>query len=136
MSKRILRTCKHCGVRKPLEDFYAWSNGKRHRGCKPCTLRKQREYYESRKEQKQEIRRRNHLKRKYGLSPEDYEAMRSQTAGACQICGKPQKKLLVDHDHATGRVRGLLCKTCNWGLGQFYDSPELLMKAVDYLDAL
>lgn len=61
--------------------------------------------------------------------------------GKCKICGigldfkSPQKmyKPHVDHDHMTGYVRGILCLTCNTGLGMFADNPELLSKAINYL---
>lgn len=53
---------------------------------------------------------------------------------SCAICGKPPRaRLQIDHNHKTGKYRGLLCDNCNIGLGHFKDSPELLRKAIDYL---
>jgi hypothetical protein len=83
--------------------------------------------------------RRASLKKLYGLTPEDYETMKANQSGGCAICGrtvvgnKRHQCLHVDHDHATGKVRGLLCHTCNTGLGAFKDSPDLMAKAADYL---
>lgn len=57
--------------------------------------------------------------------------------GACAICGgvnKDGRKLFVDHDHATGQVRGLLCNLCNRGIGNMRDSIKLLRAAADYLE--
>jgi len=58
--------------------------------------------------------------------------------GVCAICGEPPggrwKKLHVDHDHETGRVRALLCVSCNRALGWFRDNPEILRKAIVYLE--
>lgn len=53
----------------------------------------------------------------------------------CAICSAefPHSELLVDHDHGTGLVRGLLCRNCNIGLGNFLDSEHLLLKAIEYL---
>ena len=82
--------------------------------------------------------RKTHLKTKYGLTPEDYDRMLEDQAGGCAICGKPPRpdiSLHVDHDHETGRIRGLLCFTCNNGLGQFRDDPELLIAAATYVAA-
>jgi hypothetical protein len=80
--------------------------------------------------------RKTHLKKKYGLTPEDYDRMLEAQGGGCAICGKaprPDISLHIDHDHETGRIRGLLCFTCNNGLGQFQDDPELLIAAAEYV---
>lgn len=80
-----------------------------------------------------ETSRDNRLKRKYGIGLEDYEAMFASQSGACKICKSAEEDLVVDHCHETGIVRGLLCNSCNWGLGNFKDNPDLLDAAKDYL---
>ena len=78
----------------------------------------------------------SHLKRKYGITLDDYEAMLVAQGGGCAICGAPEpdgQSLHVDHDHDTGAVRGLLCFTCNAGIGMFDHDIDLLSAAVDYL---
>jgi hypothetical protein len=75
------------------------------------------------------------LKKAYGISSEQYqEKLKYQNYG-CAICGKKAttKALAVDHCHASGKIRDLLCSSCNTGLGVFYDNPELLNKAADYI---
>lgn len=82
------------------------------------------------------IQRRAHLKRKYGITVEDYEAMLTAQEGGCAICRAPEpegQSLHVDHDHDTGAVRGLLCFNCNAGLGKFGENIDLLIAAVVYL---
>jgi hypothetical protein len=76
------------------------------------------------------------LKRDYGIAYEQYQELLKQQDGRCAICNETptDKKLAVDHSHATGVVRGLLCSACNVGLGHFKDSIELLSKAVEYLN--
>ena len=81
--------------------------------------------------------RRSYLKRKYDLTVEQYEAMLAAQGGGCAICGRPPRDdiaLHVDHDHATGQVRGLTCFRCNNALGDFNDDPQLLEAASAYLD--
>lgn len=82
------------------------------------------------------------LQRRFGISLYDYGQMLLKQNGTCAICkgtyaghrnGEP-KALAVDHDHATGKVRGLLCEACNQGLGKFQDSSKLLREAADYLE--
>jgi hypothetical protein len=78
------------------------------------------------------------LFRLYSLTLAQYSAAEASRGGACAICGQPcptGRSLAVDHDHATGVYRGLLCAHHNTGIGLFADSPELLRKAADYLEA-
>lgn len=77
------------------------------------------------------------LRRKYNLTQAEYDTMLSSQLGKCAICEKPprsRKLLFVDHDHDTGVVRGLLCSQCNWALGGFGDSPEMVARALSYLN--
>ena len=81
--------------------------------------------------------------RRYGITAEDYERMSREQDGACAICRKPNvvpkkngmnvSNLAVDHDAASGRVRGLLCGRCNRGIGYLKHDPALLAKAARYL---
>jgi hypothetical protein len=74
-------------------------------------------------------------KKKYGLGLEEYVKLLDLQNGKCGICGlnKPYN-LHVDHNHQTGRVRGLLCFHCNAALGHFRDNKELLKKASTYIE--
>jgi hypothetical protein len=86
------------------------------------------------------MNRRAHLERYHGLTVEQFEAMERAQGGKCAICGEvPSGKahcgrLHVDHDHASGAIRDLLCSYCNIGLGKFRDSAARLTKAAWYLE--
>ena len=73
----------------------------------------------------------------YGITLEEYNQMFNEQEGKCKICGRHQSEmkqvLCVDHDHLTGRVRGLLCKYCNVMLGHAHDSPDFFQSAKNYL---
>jgi hypothetical protein len=91
-------------------------------------------YDRDRKEEQRVAR----LRRKYNLSIADFDSMLASQNGLCAICGtdKPpgrHGRWNVDHCHTTGKVRGLLCNRCNAGLGQFNDSPQRLLAAIQYL---
>lgn len=76
------------------------------------------------------------LRKKYALTPEDYERMLEAQDGVCAICGtigENKRPLHVDHDHATGAIRGLLCRQCNNGLGNFKDQIAVMESAIGYL---
>lgn len=79
------------------------------------------------------------LRKKFGLSMADYEAMLLAQGGKCAICQsehsgrKDRNNFSVDHDHSTGKVRGLLCSGCNTGIGNLRESPAILLRAAEYL---
>lgn len=82
--------------------------------------------------------RKTHLKRKYGISLDEYNVQLEKQEFKCALCGGNEthdkhKVLAVDHCHKTGKIRGLLCFKCNSGLGSFNDDINLLIKAITYL---
>jgi len=82
------------------------------------------------------IQRRNLLVTKYRMTPEDFDRMLDEQNGSCACCGRVPKKFVVDHDHATGKVRGLLCNTCNVGIGHMQDTVNGLQLGIDYLSGV
>ena len=124
--------CKSCGVDKPRKEFRKYTNAGRNRNisgiyrtCKPCHNDNIRDY-----------KRRWDLKNKYGITLEEYYEMAKD---GCDICGKTVEEnkgtLIVDHDHETGKVRGVLCTVCNTGLGKLGDNVKGLTRALEYLNA-
>jgi len=75
-----------------------------------------------------------HIKKKYGLTIEEHTNMIEAQGNRCKICNEEMSTPHVDHDHITGKVRGLLCPNCNTGLGKFKDSVPNLLRAVAYLE--
>jgi hypothetical protein len=80
-----------------------------------------------------EQNRRATLKKRYGISPEDYDHMYTGQGGCCAICGEYRERLHVDHNHKTKTVRSLLCENCNRALGMVKEDTSLLEKAIEYL---
>lgn len=80
----------------------------------------------------------DHLMRKFGITIEQYDAMMAAQGGGCSLCGRPRREdssLHVDHDHSTGKIRGILCFCCNNALADFQEDPALLAKAASYVTA-
>jgi hypothetical protein len=110
--------------------------------CIPCARKYSKKHRDKQTPEQRARRnyttRRNRLSRTYGITTEQYEALLSAQDGVCAICkengeDRGAKSLAVDHCHTTGRVRGLLCRRCNAGLGQFKDCPEGVERALAYL---
>ncbi len=115
---------------KHIERVKAW------RRANPERLAEYMREYRRRPKRK-ESERAGHLRRKYGMTLEQFDAMLEAQGGVCAICGKPrpeERTLHVDHDHDTGKIRGLLCFRCNNALGDFEEEYELFRGAADYLD--
>lgn len=83
---------------------------------------------------KAEVKARRHALRTYGLTLEDYSAMVFQQSGLCKSCGElPIKDLVVDHNHQTKKVRGLLCTNCNCALGHLKEDVDRCYKLIQYI---
>lgn len=147
-----MKVCTKCGDSKPLERFdRAGTSGRILRRCRDCinAARRDRrarngpppsESWERRRDYQLSYAARNREKvldaqrrSKYGLKRGEYERLRAIQDGCCAVCKQPTETLQVDHDHDTGRVRGLLCGHCNKALGLFRDDPDRLLAAVVYL---
>jgi len=81
-----------------------------------------------------ERKRSQRLKLLFNITAEEYDAVLKFQKGVCAITGKPSKRLVVDHDHATGLVRGFIDWKINRALEAFKDNPALLRRAADYLE--
>jgi len=101
-------------------------------------LPKKRAYMRKRNAEQPDLNRIRKLSYKYGLSPEAYADLVEQTGPACPLCneefrGRGLHKRCVDHDHLTGKVRGLICSACNTAIGYFGDDPQRIEAAIRYL---
>ena len=148
--KRTTKMCPDCKVSMPREAFQSRNRpecpGAVHSYCRECKNKRsgetQRRNREAATQRAGEWRKNNKdrsssivLKHMYGISLDDYYEMFDSQGGVCKICSRPagERRLCVDHCHDSKVVRGLLCQTCNTGLGMFFDSIENLNNAIQYL---
>lgn len=137
------KECNICKQLKLITQFYKNNRGLHGRrpSCNVCTNEKEKQVLKADPERFKRYSRQTDLKKKYGISVSDYNALVEKQNGVCIICSQPSirvdrdgiSRLVVDHCHTTGKVRGLLCHNCNVALGLFKDDPDLLQKAKEYL---
>ena len=113
-----MKTCTKCSQTKPLFDFHKHQTTKDgyHTYCKPC--------------KNEGTLLAKHLQR-YGMTTKQIAELKKN---GCELCGATEN-MHLDHNHETNEVRGVLCTNCNRGLGHFKDSPDLLKKAIAYLES-
>lgn len=144
------KQCTKCKETKPLSEYFKESRypTKPRPSCKSCTANYNKEWkaknpgkvkqMEHNKRAKQKYSR---FKKKYGLSEDQYIQLVAQQNGRCRLCKRHfdeddrAYRSVVDHDHKTGIVRGLLHNNCNAGLGYFEDDPDILEAAWAYITA-
>ena len=135
------KICRTCHALKPLEEYHKQKTTKdgRESQCKTCRneqIAKTRKLRYSKSAKFRESKRSESLRKLYGITIDDYEEMFKRQGGVCAICRQPETgniRMAVDHCHASGKVRGLLCKNCNTALGNLKDSIEILTNAITYL---
>lgn len=150
-----MKTCSRCKQVKSISDFYRSKQTRDgyYSWCKECARKAKKSsrerhrnpardreyalrYKRKHPDRVKQSSRKTLLKRKYGMTPEEYDAMLAAQGGGCAICTAPpgDKRLLpVDHCHETGTKRGILCSNCNTALGLMQDDRERLLRAVEYL---
>jgi hypothetical protein len=128
------KVCRRCRCEKSLDDFWTDKRVRDQRmaRCKDCV----RAYRSQRPAARKPYVRMHTLKKLYGITPEDYDAMYEAQGGRCGVCGveKGKQNFHIDHDHGTGEVRGLLCLSCNAGMGQLGDDATRLRAAADWIE--
>lgn len=136
----VEKRCPRCDTHKVLDEFPLDKNGTygRYGYCKECKSSYMREAGKRRTADGSNYRfRLKDTLRRYGVTVEWFENRMRENDGRCEICGTRNfgkaRRPAIDHNHTTGEARGLLCGSCNQGLGAFKDSPELLKLAIEYL---
>lgn len=134
------RTCARCKTIKPIDEFQDFDKKLTCAYCSIC----RRECSSN-----HDIKTRSHLKRKYGITVQDYDRTFKEQNGLCAICFQPEtaingnrypastktiKRLSIDHNHQTGEVRKLLCHACNVTIGTAKENPALLRACAEYLE--
>ena len=137
MNTNTHKVCTKCGVRKERSEYHKDSS--RNDGitayCKECKLKINNNWRINNPEKMLQSQRRTKRKLRYGILPEEYDQLLIEQNNKCAICRSPiGYESAVDHDHETGKVRGLLCGSCNKGLGFFKDNIDSLKAAAKYLE--
>lgn len=134
-----MKKCKSCNKNKYGKSFYTayiYKNSRQLSSeCKDCSNKRTIKYRKNNKEKGYSAC----IKHLYGITIEDYKIMFKNQKGKCAICNtnrmpKNQKRFNIDHNHQTGKVRGLLCQLCNSGLGKFKENKRALKRAIKYLE--
>lgn len=129
-----MKTCRRCSLEKPLSDYYIHTFGKPYPDCKKCVNDRNMAY------QRQPQGTDAWMKRTYGIGLEEYHRLLQEQNGCCAVCktaataSKKSRRLCIDHDHDSGKVRGLVCDRCNMLLGKSTEMLDILKSAVQYLE--
>lgn len=126
--------CPSCKTTLPIDKFKVQKN-RIAPYCTPCYEDPNSDY----RLRTRATNRRTYLRRYAGITEEQYDAMVEQQGPGCAICGATESVagrayLPADHDHVTGKFRGILCENCNVGIGYFNDSPERMRAAAEYIE--
>jgi len=130
------RRCRRCGEEKNPDEM-APATFSRHI-CRACWSKKGNEWQVTHPIESLRHKRKYSLLKHYGITLQEADQLLKEQGGVCAICGDELRDSRgysphIDHDHVTGKIRGILCFNCNSGLGQFKDDPRLLQAALRYL---
>jgi hypothetical protein len=151
-NKKVEVTCPNCGIKRLARNDVVKKSLKERDEfwCLPCRNRTRvhapRKYVGTKEERSRQAAKtwrdsnqdkllNKRYQERYGITYSEYKARSAIQAFKCKICGVGEKKLVVDHNHKTLEVRGLLCHSCNCALGLLKDDVEVMKKAIQYLES-
>lgn len=130
-----MKKCNSCKQEKEATEFYA-----KKYSCISCVSLHNKKWREANKEKKKTLNRDWWYKNTYGISYDEFMSLSQKQNNKCKICsvnlvfeGKSKESAVLDHNHATGKIRGVLCNACNVALGHFKDNIDAINNAIRYL---
>ena len=130
------KECTKCLVSKPCSEFYSTKartkDGLR-KECKSCWKLQCKEYHLKNKQVRKSQVREQHYQRRYCISAKEFDELVKKNKGVCPICNE-EKRLVLDHCHATGKIRNAICSSCNHALGCAKDNKVILSNMITYLE--
>ena len=145
MNAILIKPCSTCGEPKDLDQYYAHPHT--HDGlqtvCKSCHAKTSSAGYRKMSQTEKDRRNARSKAARYGMSLDEMLAYVDAHNGLCDVCGKPDEthrkatwtnKLTFDHDHVSGKLRGMLCSRCNIAIGSVEDNPETLYALAEYIE--
>lgn len=132
-----IRHCTQCNQVKPKEEFVKKANSPRfYSWCRDCFNQHGRDLKQRNPEAYKKKVRKNTLKRRYNLTEEEYQNLLDSQNGTCAICKEIPVRFVIDHDHSSGKVRGLLCDNCNLSVGWYENNSNRISQIIEYLNML
>ena len=146
----LKKKCSKCRKLQIIDNFYLCKKRKSgiYSKCKSCCRKYYNSRYASKKAHVRRIQAKSLIKNQngrknallkyfFGITLDQYNEILASQNGKCAICYKPpdKRRLCVDHDHKSGKIRGLLCHQCNHAIGLFYENKQVMKNAIGYLNA-
>lgn len=132
------QVCRTCKEEKPTSNFYRRANTKSglDSECAECTKERDKRRYKRDRHKRKYQNKWATIKMKFGITESNWMEMLKKQNSCCAVCRvlfEPIEKAHIDHDHKTGKIRGLLCKKCNFAIGLLNDDPSVFIRAAKYL---
>jgi len=135
MLSPTVKICFTCKLEKPVTDFHRSKTRIYQRECKECNRIRKYKWHQTESGKLSSAN--TKLKRRFGITLDQFNEMYKKQEGKCLICNATESmlghRLAVDHCHTTGKIRGLLCKSCNMGIGNLKENVDNLQNAIKYL---
>jgi hypothetical protein len=129
------KRCYRCKQTKPVGEFYRSNVNYYQKECKECCKDRRSQWWRTEAGKRSSAN--TKLKQRFGITMNEYEKMLAAVNGKCEICGAENSynghRLGIDHNHETGKIRGILCKSCNLGISALQENDSIIQSAAQYI---